>query len=358
MSRSAHRGPRADGDPFDMHCAADGPPHGAILRSIETAVSTDGTPDNEAHDCMVARTGASGHIALVTYDARPHATEDDRFLLDALVARGATVDERSWSDRSTRWEQYDAVIVRSCWDYFHRPAEFHGWLDELESRRVRLFNDTATLRWNADKRYLRELGAQGIPVIPTHWIDRGAVAALDDVRERTGWSELVVKPAVSGGAHRTWRSSPGELADDERLSAMSADGAVLVQPLVDEIERDGEWSLIFFDGTFSHAVIKRPRSGDFRVQKEHGGTVESIVPLAAIIADAARAIEAARASGGQPLYARVDGCVVDDRLMLMELELLEPELFLRMDPSAADRLASALLGRLSGESGARRTGSD
>ncbi len=304
---------------------------------------------------MVEPAGASGHIALVTYDARPHATEDDRFLVDALTARGATVDERSWSDRSARWEQYDGVIVRSCWDYFHRPTEFHGWLDELELRRARVFNDTATLRWNADKRYLRDLDERGVPVIPTHWIDRGASASLDDVRERTGWSELVVKPAVSGGAHRTWRASPGELADDERLSAMSADGTVLVQPLVDEIERDGEWSLVFFDGAFSHAVIKRPRSGDFRVQKEHGGTVDGIVPAASIIDDAARAIAAA--PGGPPLYARVDGCVVDGRLMLMELELLEPELFLRMDQSAADRLASALLGRLSGESGARRKGS-
>jgi glutathione synthase/RimK-type ligase-like ATP-grasp enzyme len=307
---------------------------------------------------MVEPTGASGRIALVTYDARPQATEDDRFLLDALLVRGATVDERSWSDGSTRWEEYDGVIVRSCWDYFHRPAEFHDWLDELEQRQTCVFNHTATLRWNADKRYLRDLDACGVPVIPTHWIDRGGTASLDDVRERTGWSELVVKPAVSGGAHRTWRASPGEPAHDERLSAMSADGTVLVQPLVDEIERDGEWSLIFFDGAFSHAVIKRPRSGDFRVQKEHGGTVEAVMPSASIIDDAARAIAAAHAPDGAPLYARVDGCVVDGRLMLMELELLEPELFLRMDPSAADRLASALLARLSGESGGRRTGSD
>ena len=155
-----------------------------------------------------------------------------------------------------------------------------------------------------------------------------------------------MKPAVSGGAHRTWRASPGEPADEARLSAMAGDGTVLIQPLVDEIERDGEWSLIFFDGRFSHAVIKRPRSGDFRVQKEHGGTVEPIVPSASIIADAARAIAAASAAGETPLYARVDGCVVDGTLMLMELELLEPELFLRTDAAAGDRLASALLARL------------
>ena len=295
---------------------------------------------------MVERDGAGRHVALVTYDARPHATDDDRYLVDALLTRGATVDERSWSDPTARWEEYDAVIVRSCWDYFHRPAEFHRWLDELDARRARVLNATTTLRWNADKAYLRDLEARGVPVIPTQWIGRETLSSLDDVRRRTGWSELVVKPAVSGGAHRTWRASPGDLADEERLSAMAGDGTVLIQPLVDQIEREGEWSLIFFDGGFSHAVIKRPRSGDFRVQTEHGGTVEPIVPSASVIADAARALDAARVAGEAPLYARVDGCVVDGTLMLMELELLEPELFLRTDPAAAHRLAEALLARL------------
>jgi len=332
-------------------------------------------------------TGSGRNIAVVTYDAQPRATDDDRYLVDALVRRGVAVEERPWSDVTVEWERYDAVIVRSCWDYFHRAVEFHRWLDELEARGARVFNAMTTLRWNADKAYLRDLDASGVPVIPTHWIDRGATSSLEDVRRRTGWSELVVKPAVSGGAHRTWRASPGELTEDERLAEMAADGTVLVQPLVDEIESEGEWSLIFFDGRFSHAVIKRPRAGDFRVQTEHGGTVESIVPPASIIADAARALShaiappygasrlqsefrissdviappagalhlrsefrtqplAARPEGEVPLYARVDGCVVDGTLMLMELELLEPELFLRTDPAAGDRLAEALLARL------------
>jgi glutathione synthase/RimK-type ligase-like ATP-grasp enzyme len=295
---------------------------------------------------MAESTGAGLRIALVTYDARPTATDDDQFLVDALVSRGVRVEARSWSDPTARWAEYDAVVVRSCWDYFHRADEFHGWLDALEASRARVFNAPSTLRWNADKAYLRDLDARGVPVIPTHWIDRGASASLDDVRERTGWSELVVKPAVSGGAHRTWRASPGDVPDDERLSAMAADGTVLVQPLVDEIEREGEWSLIFFDGAFSHAVIKRPRAGDFRVQREHGGTIEPITPSSSVIADAARALDAAEAPDEPLLYARVDGCVVDGTLMLMELEVLEPELFLRTDPAAAERLASALLARI------------
>ena len=206
---------------------------------------------------MVQGTGSGRNIVLVTYDAHPRATDDDRYLVDALVRLGASVDERPWSDPTVQWEHYDAVIVRSCWDYFHRADEFHRWLDALEARGARVFNATSTLRWNADKAYLRDLDASGVPVIPTHWIDRGTDSTLEEVRRRTGWSELVVKPAVSGGAHRTWRASPGDLADDARLSAMAADGTVLIQPLVDEIESEGEWSLIFLDGRFSHAVIKR-----------------------------------------------------------------------------------------------------
>jgi glutathione synthase/RimK-type ligase-like ATP-grasp enzyme len=295
---------------------------------------------------MAQGTGSGRNIALVTYDAQPRATDDDRYLVDALVRLGTSVDERPWIDPTVQWEYYDAVIVRSCWDYFHRADEFHRWLDALESRGARVFNAPSTLRWNADKTYLRDLDASGVPVIPTHWIDRGTDSTLEEVRRRTGWSELVVKPAVSGGAHRTWRASPGDLAEDERLSAMAADGTVLIQPLVDEIESEGEWSLIFLDGRFSHAVIKRPRSGDFRVQKEHGGTVEPIAPPASLIADAERALGATVPAGEVPLYARVDGCAVDGTLMLMELEVLEPELFLRTDPAAGDRLAAALLGRL------------
>jgi glutathione synthase/RimK-type ligase-like ATP-grasp enzyme len=242
------------------------------------------------------------------------------------------------------------VVVRSCWDYFLRPAEFHAWLDRLEADRATVYNPVPTLRWNADKRYLRDLEARGVPVVPTHWIPLGAAPSLREIRRRTGWTELVVKPAVSGGAHRTWRSSPGaasvSTADDARLAESAAEGDVMVQPMLAEIEREGEWSLHFFDGAFSHAIVKRPRAGDFRVQLEHGGSVVSVDPTAELIEAARRAIDAAPNAGEPPLYARVDGCVVNGAFVLMELELLEPALSLAWADGAADRLADALLRRL------------
>ncbi|MEO6526229.1 MAG: hypothetical protein ABIP93_06365 [Gemmatimonadaceae bacterium] len=156
-----------------------------------------------------------------------------------------------------------------------------------------------------------------------------------------------MKPAISGSAHETWRTSPGtEQVDDARLGAMTASGCVLVQPLVDAIASHGEWSIVFIGEVYSHAVLKRPRSGDFRVQIEHGGTFEPMRPPDAVIVQALEMLRAAPAERDAMLYARVDGCVVDERLLLMELELIEPVLFLGTSPGAADRMADALLARV------------
>ncbi len=286
-------------------------------------------------------------VALVTYDARTEVTDDDRLFADALSARGVSVHAVSWPDPAAQWSSFDAVVVRSPWDYFLRAHEFHQWLDRLERERIPVHNDVRILRWNADKSYLRDVGARGVPVIPTRWLAAGAAASLAELRRETGWSELVVKPTVSGGAHRTWRAAPSAESEDEvRLVEMVAEGAVMVQPLIAEIEREGEWSLVFFAGRYSHAVLKRPGTGDFRVQREHGGTLEAAEPAASVIAAAARTIGAIPFGEGPPLYARVDGCIVDGELLLMELEVLEPELFLRCAAESADRLADALLARI------------
>jgi hypothetical protein len=297
---------------------------------------------------MVERFAESALVALVTYDGLTTITADDQLLVDALAQRGVRAVSAVWSDPSVIWSDYSAVVVRSCWDYFLRADEFYAWLARIERSGARVFNSVDTLRWNAEKTYLRELESRGVTVVPTHWLDRGESTSLRDIRRATGWSDLVVKPAISGSAHDTWRSSPGtEEQDDARLRAMTSVGRVMVQPLIDVVAENGEWSLLFFDGTYSHAVLKRPRSGDFRVQLEHGGSVESVEPPASVIAQANDVLRAAPSRHGEaPLYARVDGCVVDGHLMLMELELIEPVLFFGAWPGAADRLADALVLRL------------
>jgi len=177
-------------------------------------------------------------VALVTYDTQPGLTDDDRLLAEALVQRGARVTSAVWSDPDVRWDSFDAVIVRSCWDYFHRADEFFAWLDQLDSVGARVLNTTEVLRWNARKSYLRELESIGVPIVPTRWLARGEADSLGALRRDTGWLELVLKPAISGSAHDTWRSSPGdESRDDARLAGMTARGDVLVQPLLDEVGR-------------------------------------------------------------------------------------------------------------------------
>jgi hypothetical protein len=283
-------------------------------------------------------------VALVTYAASPGLTTDDALLARALDDIGIRSEPAPWDDARVRWDAFDAVVVRSCWDYHLRAAEFLAWVARLDDAGVALHNAPAVLRWNADKRYLRDVAAASVPIVPTHWVDAGASIALGDILDDTGWDRVVVKPVVSAQAHDTWRASRDSLdVHGPRFAELSARASVMVQPFVDAVTMAGEWSLLFFDHVFSHAVLKRPASGDFRVQREHGGSHAAIAPPPSIVDDAARALACAPE---RCLYARVDGCVVDGRLHVMELELLEPSLYLADDARAPARLAAAIAARL------------
>lgn len=295
-------------------------------------------------------------IALVTYTAAPQLTPDDRLLRTALEAAGAEVRPVVW-DSGISWQEFDLVVIRSTWDYFLRPDEFALWIERLEDAGVDVLNPLPMLRWNGDKRYLLELEQQGVRIVPTEFIpaDAEAVAPLRSILASRGWPEAVVKPAISGGAHQTWRTSLAS-ADDDRFQqlARTAAGGVLVQPFVPEVISDGELSLVFLDGVFSHAAVKRARAGDFRVQQEHGGLYAPAEPSGAVIDQAAQVIAAAATlTGVAPrnlAYARVDGVVRrtgnSEDFILMELECIEPNLFFLQHPPAADRLARSLVARL------------
>src|SRR5690606_20249783 len=279
-------------------------------------------------------------VALATCGRLPRLAEDDRLLLDPLERLGVRAEPVVWDPVGVDWGVYDAVVIRSCWDYYHRMEEFLDWVGSLESRGVALWNSPAVVRWNANKAYLREVESAGVPIVPTRWVDAAAGGTLAALVEEEGWDEAVVKPTVSAAAYETWRTSRSRAGEDEaRFRALVARRPVMVQPFVREVVDEGEWSLIFFGGCFSHAVLKRPRPGDFRVQVEHGGTEEAAEPDRSLVAAARAALEPVP---GTWLYARVDGCVVDGRFRVMELELLEPSLFLGLAPSAADRFARAI----------------
>jgi glutathione synthase/RimK-type ligase-like ATP-grasp enzyme len=276
-------------------------------------------------------------IAFATYADAPGLVEDDRVAVAALAAEGAGVHAAVWDDPAVRWSDFDAVVVRSCWDYHLKTGAFRAWIDRVEASGARLWNPPGVVRWNLEKTYLADLERRGVAVVPTVWIERGAEADLAAILAREGWREAVVKPTVSLSAYETWRTS-GE--GQARLAGMLERGGAMVQPFVDEIATEGEWSLVFFGGAYSHAVVKRPAEGDFRSQSEYGATKTVATPPAHLVDDARRALAAV---DGELLYARVDGVERGGRLVLMELELIDPELYFLKVPAAAPRFAAALI---------------
>ncbi|MGH7498750.1 MAG: ATP-grasp domain-containing protein [Gemmatimonadales bacterium] len=286
-------------------------------------------------------------VALVTYHELPDLADDDRLLIPALARHELDAEPAVWNDPAVDWSRYAAAVVRSTWDYYHDVSAFFRWIARLEEYGVPLYNPPGVLRWNADKRYLRELASAGIPVVPTRWVENGDGVSLLDVLDECRWEEAVVKPAVSASAWETWKTSRTKAgAHEARFRRLVSRGTVMVQPFIAEVARDGEWSLLYLGGEFSHAVVKRARSGDFRVQPRHGGSVSLEQPSREIQSQAESVLRAALTDPARSLYARVDGCVAHGRFLLMELELLEPSLFLHLAPGAPERLARALGGRL------------
>jgi glutathione synthase/RimK-type ligase-like ATP-grasp enzyme len=280
-------------------------------------------------------------IALATCEELPALDPDDAALVAALRDRGLDPRPAVWSDPEVDWGAFDLCLIRSVWDYFHRPSEFLEWVDRAGAV-VEMWNPPQTLRWNAHKSYLRELEGAGVPVIPTLWLEQGSTPDLSELLAERGWSDAILKPAVAGGSLGLHRVSH-RAAAQEHLEGLLERGDAMAQPFLGSIT-GGELSIICLDGEPSHAVRKTPRAGDIRVQPEHGGLVERAEPdereaevartvLAALPHPALYArVDLVRSGGGEPL--------------LIELECIEPRLFLSHDGAAAGRVVDAVQRRL------------
>lgn len=210
-------------------------------------------------------------ICFVTHGRAPALTRDDRQAADACRARGLAVAAGAWDDPSVDWAGFDQVVLRSTWNYHLVPDLFDAWLDRLSALGVTVWNPVPVLRWNAGKTYLTALGEVGVPVVPTRVLAPGAVPAPDRWAADFGTPEAVMKPAVGASAHGVLRIRLDEPGIRDRLQEAAVDGPVLVQPFEVGVQERGEWSAIFLAGRYSHAVLKRPAAGDFRVQEELGG---------------------------------------------------------------------------------------
>lgn len=279
-------------------------------------------------------------VAFVTYPKLEGLAPDDQAILPFLNPEPAI-----WSDPTVEWNGFDAVILRSTWDYYLHYPEFKDWLTRLQDQGVQVLNSAHLVQWNSNKVYLQELQEKGIPIIPTRFVGASERAQLPEILAAAGDTLQVIKPSVSAAAHHTYRVQ-GHLNDDELQSLLDLPEEVtlLIQPFMPEIQHPGEYSLVFFNGHFSHAFLKTPGEGDFRVQGMHGGQTHGIEVEQDLIEQAHKVLNALPEV---PLYARVDGLVRDGMLLLMEVELIEPNLFLNTHPDAARLFAQAIRERLS-----------
>jgi glutathione synthase/RimK-type ligase-like ATP-grasp enzyme len=282
-------------------------------------------------------------IAIATCAEYDDLKADDRLLREALGARGAEARSVVWDEGEPHWEDFDLCLVRSTWDYHEKHEQFLAWAREVAGMTA-IHNPAALIAWNSEKTYLRELSAAGVPTAPTAWVDRGSEADIEEILGRDGWEEVVIKPVVDLGAKNLQRVRAGDGGTREALATVLARQDAMVQPFLPSLEEQGETSLIYLDGSFTHAVRKRPAEGDFRVQSIWGGTVEQAEPRA----EQVEVAEAALAFlDDAPLYARVDLVEdLDGSPVLIELELIEPNLYLVTHPPAAEALAEAALLRV------------
>lgn len=266
--------------------------------------------------------------------------KEDQLVLEALERLDLKVHRINWDDASFDWTTTRYILFRTTWDYFDRFDEFSTWLEKV-SQQTKLINEKDLIYWNIDKHYLLDLSRKGINIPDSIFVEKGEQKTLSEFLSITDWDEVILKPCVSGAARHTYRFKKQDINQYEEICARLVKAeSLILQEFQHNIIPKGEVAYMVFGGKFSHAILKKAKPGDFRVQDDFGGTIHSYTPNA----DEIKFVEAAFAAiSPQPIYARID--VIWDnnnQLSIGEIELIEPELWFRKDPHAADKLAKAI----------------
>jgi glutathione synthase/RimK-type ligase-like ATP-grasp enzyme len=265
---------------------------------------------------------------------------EDGLVLKALEAEGLKVAKKAWDDANFNWSTTKYILFRTTWDYFERFTEFSLWL-ECVSKQTTLINSKEIIYWNIDKHYLLDLQQKGVNIPPTRFIEKGEKITLGQLFKETGWNTTVLKPCISGGGWNTFKINKEAVKVHEAtLAKLLETESMMLQPFQENIVTKGEVSMMVFGGKFTHAILKRAKSGDYRVQDDYGGTIQTYSPSQEEISFAEKAINACFE---MPIYARVD--IFRDNnneLALAELELIEPELWFREHTEAATLLAKEI----------------
>jgi glutathione synthase/RimK-type ligase-like ATP-grasp enzyme len=269
----------------------------------------------------------------------------DHLLIEPLKKYGWRVETAPWRLKNILWDQFDAVIVRSPWDYHHDPDSFIKTLERIDTSTAHLENSLRLMRWNIEKHYLRDLQNREIPIVPTRWLPQFSTSKIHSCFEFFDASRIVIKPVVGAGADDTFWITPQTPQDKlQKMQELFALRPIMVQPFMENITREGEFSLFYFDGSYSHTILKTPESGDFRVQEEHGGRLK-LAQAGQTLKQTGRGIM--QALPEIPLYARVDVVRTEgNHFALMELELIEPSLYFNMDAKSPLRFARAFNRRM------------
>ncbi len=264
----------------------------------------------------------------------------DHLLFEPLKELGWQAEEVSWRKNDVDWNHFDAVIIRSPWDYQKDPKAFLEVLSEIEQSNALLENSLEIVKWNIDKTYLRDLESHGVEIVPSRWHKTFNADLFPAIFSDLKSEEIVVKPTISAGADDTFRihKSNYDIFFDD-LKSIFKKRPFLVQPFMENITAEGEFSVFFFGDTYSHTILKTPKTNDFRVQEEHGGRLTLVEPEDDLL-NVARTMR--DMIEPEPLYTRADYVRTDnDSFALMELELIEPSLYFNMDPESPKRFAKA-----------------
>ena len=279
-------------------------------------------------------------IALLTCTDLPNLTAADQLLIPELAKHNIAATPAISSDKDIDWSTFDVLIFRNTWDYYEHQAEFDAWLQKIQHRNIATLNPLAVIDRNKHKFYLRELEQQGIKVIPTIYIDQTQNLNLKNTVP-SHWQQAVIKPAYSGGSFQTELFDTTNIESINQIFApIAAQKDLLLQQFMPEIKTLGETSFVFFDKKFSHAVNKQAVNNDFRIQQQYGG-IYTLINASQHIINQAQAI--VNTFSENLLYARVDGIVINNELHLMEVECLEPDLYLDLQPTAIQKFVAAII---------------
>jgi len=285
--------------------------------------------------------------AILSMDSLAGFETHDCLIDQPMQALGWQTELVSWRSNSVNWSDFSAVIIRSPWDYQDDMEGFLKVLSNIEQSTARLENSLAVVQWNINKSYLKSLAADNVTIVPTLWPEAFDAKNIEQYFEHFATEQIVLKPRVSANADNTfWLTKDNYQDKIAELTQAFASRELMVQPFIKAICEEGEFSLFYFNGQYSHAILKTPAQGDFRVQEEHGGVLLAITPETELVAVANNTMQAISKYHGDLLYARIDFVRHQDSFALMEAELIEPSLYFNMDQGSPQRFAQAFDARM------------